>query len=244
MRLISLNIWGGHIRAPLLEFIKSHRETDIFCLQEVYKKAPYKFSTDDKEASLDIFSDIQKLLPEHNGFFRPVIQDWYGIGLFITKEINVITEGYITIHENLSYPGRGPTHSRILQWIHCRHNEKSFAILNVHGLWNGQGKTDAPERIEQSKIIREFMDRLEMPIILCGDFNLRPETESMRILNQNMTNLIQTHNITSTRTNLYLREEKFADYILISSGITPKSFEVFQDEVSDHAPLSLDFDLL
>lgn len=240
---MTLNIWGGHVKNPLLDFINTHQKTDIFCLQEVYKNAPHKFSTDDKEASLDIFSDIQKLLPDHRGFFKPIIEDWYGICLFIKNEINIKDEGDIRIYENPNYLGRGPTHSRILQWIECSFNQKNFTILNIHGLWNGQGKTDAPERIEQSRRIRKFMDKTTTPIILCGDFNLRPETESMGILNLGMTNLIQIHNITSTRTSLYSKAEKFADYILTSPGITIRNFKVLPDEVSDHAPLLLDFDL-
>ncbi|MGL6035657.1 MAG: hypothetical protein ACRC0B_00600 [Legionella sp.] len=39
MKLITLNIWGGYIRNPLLEFIHEHKDIDIFCLQEVYNNA-------------------------------------------------------------------------------------------------------------------------------------------------------------------------------------------------------------
>lgn len=243
MKLLSLNIWGGNVAQPLLKFIKDHKNIDTFCLQEVYKKAPCKFSTDDKEAHLDIFSDIQALLPNHKGFFNPVIEDWYGISLFIKQSIPVIEEGFIYIHENQNYPGRGPTHSRSLQWAQCQLDEKSCIILNVHGLWNGAGKTDSPERIKQSQKIKTFMDSVKGPKILCGDFNLRPDTESMRILNQGMINLIQTHNITSTRTKLYDKEEGFADYILVSPEIQVNDFKILPDVVSDHAPLLLDFSL-
>lgn len=243
MKLLSLNIWGGNVAQPLLKFIKKQQDIDILCLQEVYKNAPHKFSCDDKEPHLDVFSDIQELLPNHKGFFRPVIEDWYGIGLFVKQDIPVIEEGFTYIHENPNYPGRGPTHSRILQWIQCQFDNTSYMIVNVHGLWNGKGKTDSSERIKQSQRIRAFMESVHIPKILCGDFNLRPDTESMHLLNRRMTNLIKTYNITSTRTKLYDKEEGFADYILVSSEIQVHEFKILPDVVSDHAPLLLDFSL-
>ena len=42
MKLITLNIWGGHVRNPLMEFVSSHSDIDIFCLQEVYHNAKDK----------------------------------------------------------------------------------------------------------------------------------------------------------------------------------------------------------
>ncbi|HSX03436.1 MAG TPA: endonuclease/exonuclease/phosphatase family protein [Rhabdochlamydiaceae bacterium] len=241
MKLITLNIWGGHIRSPLLEFIVANRGVDIFCFQEVYHKAQNKISDDDKAASLNIFSEVHTLLPEHNGFFRPVVENTYGIGMFINKKIDVLEEGEVKIHDNPNYIGHGPTHSRNLQWVKCRANHQDYFIINVHGLWNGKGKTDCPERIAQSQKIKSFLDTIDKPKILCGDFNLRPDTESVKILEKSMKNLIQLYNVNSTRTSFYPKAEKFADYIFTSSEIGVKAFEVLKDEVSDHSPLLLDF---
>lgn len=241
MKLITLNIWGGHIRDPLLEFIKSHQQIDIFCFQEVYHNARDKISDEDRKVSLNIFSELQNLLPEHNAFFRPVVKDIYGIGTFIKNEIDVLREGDINIHDNPNYPGHGPTHSRNLQWLECCIDHRTYSILNVHGLWNGMGKTDTPERIAQSQRIRNFIDSIKTPKILCGDFNLRPDTESVQILENGMSNLVKLYEINSTRTSLYPKDEKFADYIFVSPDITVNTFEVLKHEVSDHAPLFLDF---
>jgi endonuclease/exonuclease/phosphatase family metal-dependent hydrolase len=103
------------------------------------------------------------------------------------------------------------------------------------------GKTDSLERIARSQKIREFMDTVRAPKILCGDFNLRPDTESVKILEMGMSNLIQMNNIVSTRTPLYEKDEKFANYIFTSPEITVVSFKVLNDEVSDHSPLLLEF---
>ena len=242
MKLITLNIWGGHVRQPLLDFIKLHQDIDIFCLQEVYQKAARTICTlDGFEVDLDIFSEIGALLPKHQAFFRPFLNNSYGIAMFVRNSIPVLEEGEVQIHDNPSYPGMGPTHLRNLQWIRVQTNNQDYTVMNVHGLWNGQGKTDTPERMEQSKRIKDFVDTCAGPKILCGDFNLRPDTESLKILDVGMTNLIKTHNITSTRTSFYGKEEKFADYVFVSPEINIKHFEVMKDEVSDHSPLFLDF---
>lgn len=241
MKLITLNIWGGHIHEPLLEFIKSHRDIDIFCFQEVYHNAHRKICDDDKKVSLNIFSELHALLPHHQAFFRPVVDGIYGIGMFVKKEIEVLEEGESNIHHNPKYPGIGATHSRNLQWLQYRINNQIHTIVNLHGLWNGKGKMDSPERISQSQKIKEFADTIQTPKILCGDFNLRPDTVSMKMLESGMKNLIEIYKISSTRTSLYQKEEKFADYVLTSPEITVNHFEVLSHEVSDHSPLLLEF---
>lgn len=241
MKLITLNIWGGHVHDPLHQFISSHQDVDIFCFQEVYHNAKEMISIEDRKVSLNIFSELQALLANHTGYFRPVVNDIYGISIFISNKIEVLGEGDYLIHHNPDYPGHGPTHSRILQWIKCRVDDREYAVINVHGLWNGKGKTDTAERLAQSNKIKEFMATINARKILCGDFNLKPDTQSLQILASDMHDLINSHQITSTRTSYYPKEEKYADYIFASKDVTINQFEVLKDEVSDHAPLLLDF---
>ncbi|NNM58705.1 MAG: endonuclease/exonuclease/phosphatase family protein [Legionellales bacterium] len=242
MKLITLNIWGGCVRDPLLQFIQTHSEVDVWCLQEVYHSAADKISTDDRDVSLDIYSDIQDILTDHKAFFRPTVQGIYGIASFVKKNIKVIEEGEVSIHHNHDYPGTGPAHSRNLQWLTCHHNDKTYSIMNLHALWNGQGKTDTPDRIAQSHKIKAFIDTVKTPKIVCGDFNLRPDTKSLHIIENGLNNLIAQYNVTSTRTSLYKKEEKFADYIFTSPELSVNDFKVLPDEVSDHSALLLDFE--
>jgi len=242
MKLITLNIWGGHIREPLHQFISSRNEVDIFCLQEVYHHAKEMISEEKRQVSLNIFSELQELLPNHLGYFRPAVNDIYGIGMFIHKKIPVMDEGSHLIHHNPVYSGKGPSHSRILQWAQCGIDDDIYTIINVHGLWNGMGKTDTDERLAQSERIRQFMDRIASRKILCGDFNLKPDTSSLKILAQGMKNLVEEYQVTSTRTSLYPKLERFADYVFTSPEIKVNQFAVLKDEVSDHSPLLLDFD--
>jgi len=242
MKLMTLNIWGGRLGVPFLDFVASQQKNvDIFCFQEVYHNAPAQISDENAPVNLNIFAELQSLLPEFNGYFKPVVNNIYGICMFVRKTLEVLGEGDVQIYENPTYSGCGPHHSRNMQWLQVRIDGQVYSILNVHGLWNGKGKTDSPDRILQSQKIREFMDNLATHKIVCGDFNLRPDTQSMKIIEEQMHNLINLHNISSTRTSLYKKDEKFADYILISSEVKTHHFAVLDNEVSDHKPLFLEF---
>ena len=87
------------------------------------------------------------------------------------------------------------------------------------------------------------MKTLSNPYVMSGDFNLLPDTQSIKKLEDfGLRNLIKEHNITSTRTSLYPKAEKFADYTLTSKKIIIEDFKVLTDEVSDHSPLYLEFE--
>jgi len=243
MQLITLNIWGGQIKESLLNFIQTYQHVDFFCLQEVYHRAPYKISTNEDLVCLSILDKIAKQLPNHRFFFRPVVSNTYGLAIFIKKNIELLNEGEVIIYENPDYPGQGPRHHRNLQWVECRFQGKKYVVINTHFLWNGAGKGDSEDRIQQSTRVKHFLDSLSVPNLLCGDFNLRPDTESIKILENNMRNLVKDYDITSTRTSLYPKAERFADYVLVSPDIVVDDFKVLADEVSDHAPLWVSFSM-
>jgi|CXWL01.1.fsa_nt_gi endonuclease/exonuclease/phosphatase family metal-dependent hydrolase len=247
MKIISLNTWGARVKEPFADFIKDHQDIDIFCLQEVYDKSKEVLGKEFPDSNHNLFGELSDLLPGHNGFFRPILEGVYGIALFIRKTYRVLEEGEILIHtrnqEGTAYDGH---HDRNMQWVRFEYEGRILMIMNVHGLWNGKGKDDVSEKIRQSEVIRGFMDTIEEPKILCGDFNLNPETEGIKILEKGMRNLIKDYSISSTRTSIYFakpdKTEKFADYIFTSHGIAVKNFKVLPHEVSDHAPLLLEIE--
>ena len=68
------------------------------------------------------------------------------------------------------------------------------------------------------------------------------DTESMKVLEKGMRNLVKDYGVTSTRSHFYKKRGKFADYILVSPEVEVKDFKVLQESVSDHLPLYLEFD--
>ena len=250
MKLITLNIWGGQLYKPLIEFIKKQQSVDIFCFQEVLngkKGEKTEVILNAPNAVSDIYSQIQDILSGHQGYFAPA-QSEEGIAIFVKKSIAVAKEGNIFVYRtrNSYEKGRAETLGRNLQYVQFKINDKHFAVANLHGLWARGGKGDTPERIEQFKKVKEFLNTIKGEKILCGDFNLWPNTESMAILEEKMKNLVRNYNISSTRSHfydsdVYDKDDLFADYIMVSNDIKVLGFKALAVDVSDHLPLYLEF---
>ena len=86
------------------------------------------------------------------------------------------------------------------------------------------------------------MDKAKGKKILVGDFNLLPDTKSLKILEKGMRNLIKEFKIKDTRGELYEKELRFADYALVSSDVMVLDFKVLNEKISDHLPLYLEFE--
>src|SRR5258706_9040110 len=96
MILISLNIWGGRVYEPLVKFFEDNQDIDIFCLQEIYHNAPEPL-IEDQGDKLNLFSEIASLLPNHNPYFRSHVFDYFGLAVFVNKNIKVVEEGDIFV---------------------------------------------------------------------------------------------------------------------------------------------------
>jgi len=253
MKLITLNTWGGRAgKKGLLDFFARHNDADIFCLQEIWS-APYQDFNGHAAGGIPInhdhimtngMQDISALLSEHQAFFRPHFMDNYGLLLLVKKGIKVVAEGEVFVFKERGHVPNGDigNHARNIQWVTLETKLGLRTVINFHGLWNGKGKGDSEDRIKQSENIIAFMKTLSNPYLLAGDLNLLPTTQSLMMFEEfGLRNLIKEHNITSTRSDLYTKPEKFADYIFTSSGIKVQSLDVLPDQVSDHLALALHF---
>jgi endonuclease/exonuclease/phosphatase family metal-dependent hydrolase len=247
MKLIDLNVECGVVCELLLEFIKTQAgEIDIFCFQEVFHRGIVKRWFLD-EARPELFSEIQNILPDFNGYFcAPSERDVGGLAIFIKKSLEVKNVENTVLFEEMnstmdesdeSYFAMG----RNLQSIEFTNEEKIYTVFNFHGMWVFKGKTDTEKRLEQSGKIKKIFDVAEGARILCGDLNLEPNTKSIAMLSEDNRNLIEEYKITSTRSSLYKKPSKSADYVIVSPEVQVVDFKVLKDEVSNHLPLFLEF---
>lgn len=259
MRIISLNTWGGRAgKENLLSFFRKHADTtDIFCLQEIWS-APYEHLEGVPAGGLALqndaimthgLQDICDVLPDHLPLFRPHHGDHYGLVMMVKKSLPLVDEGEQWVYKERGYVADGDigNHARNIQYVTVESGSHKTTIINFHGLWTnageGVGKQDNPDRIVQSTKILAFIKTIQNPVVLCGDFNLLPNTKSIKLLEEGgLRNLIREYGVTSTRTNFYTKPVKFADYVFISSDVLLKQFGVLPDQVSDHAPLLIDIE--
>jgi exonuclease III len=250
MKLISLNTWGGRAsKENLLQFIEKHKDVDVFCLQEMWNGGEHMAGKITGGAELQdiafrLLTDMGHILKDHEVYFRPHYGDWYGLAMFVKKDKKVIEEGELFVYKERGWAHKEDegNHARNIQYVTMETAEGLRTIVNFHGLWNGQGKGDSDDRLLQSDNILNFVKNITNPQVICGDFNLRPDTQSLKKFEDSgFRNLIKEYGITSTRTSLYTKPEKFADYTFVSDGITVNNFEILPEEVSDHAAMYLDF---
>lgn len=247
MKLITLNTWGGRIPELSSKFLQTYKDVDIFCFQEVYHKAHGKDTLWLDSTNFDLCSDIKDSLSGHQCLYHPHLGDWWGLAMHINKNFPIKESGERMIYKDKGYNPELELQghaAKNIQYATIEINRKPVSIINIHGLWNGKGKTDTDDRLEQSRKVLEFTKTLSHDFVLCGDFNLLPETKSLKMFEEfGLRNLVKEYGITSTRTSFYKKPDKYADYIFVTLGIEVKDFKVLADEVSDHAPLYLEFEL-
>ncbi|MBI4152645.1 endonuclease/exonuclease/phosphatase family protein [Candidatus Woesearchaeota archaeon] len=253
MKLVSLNLWAGREFTSLMDYVAVQaRSTDVFCFQEVFH-TPTLRKTVSEYYRANLYSELQKILPNHTGHFAPA-QDGYGfndpvdyplqwgLAMFVGKDLKRDAFGEIYLFG--SYNRRQYNNSsspRNLQYLQVNVDGQDYTIAHFHGLWNGQGKTDTADRLEQSRRAKQLLAGAKGKKILCGDFNLLPDTQSLAILKDGLVDLIETWGITTTRSSLYQKPDRYADYTLVSPDVEVEHFAVPTVNVSDHLPMELRF---
>lgn len=236
MKIIFLNIWFGQGGEPFFNFIKQKSsETDIFCFMEVTPNLYKKLSEDLK--------DFQSIYDK--GTYLKELEDWCGQSIFVNKNLKINSKG-----KTLIYP-QSDDDIGFLQYVQIDGNNGSFWIGNVHGKTKPGDKLDTPIRISQSKKIIEFFNKKSGGKIIGGDFNLYPETKSVKMFEEaGYKNLIREFDIKTTRNQTSWNQfanhpgyvkQYFADFTFVSPEIKVKNFEVPNLEISDHLPQILEF---
>lgn len=260
MKLVSLNTWGAAQGELFFDYIKSQiPSTDIFCFQEIYTAnatAPRMHG----KFYIKQFAELSKLMPDFVPVFdpksfdhtdhNPSLPEWsvaLGSCIFFRKKYSA--EFYLSKVLLDSVPVGTPVVEGLIkaQILGISAEGKRLNIINTHGISRPGGKLDTPERILQSQRIGEILPELNGEVVLCGDFNLMPNTESVRILEKELKNLITEYKIENTRNEItwakYPDKQHFADFTFVSGGIRVKNFEVPYNLASDHLPMELEFEI-
>ncbi|WP_415403031.1 endonuclease/exonuclease/phosphatase family protein [Tateyamaria sp. SN3-11] len=265
MKIVSLNAWGGQVWDALGPWV-SALKPDVLCLQEV-TRAPspspewlaYKDAYRHLEQRADLFSDISRLLPQHQARFAPAtrgtlfdaeggeVASEHGLGLWVRRDLAVTHSVQDFIHGTYRSGGWGAEPvPRTMQAVRVEDTAtgRSVCIGHLHGLRDPDGKGDTPARAAQTQRIVEVFTQVwtsGVSGVLAGDFNLLPDSECFDVLaGAGLHDLIAHHGITDTRTALYTKDQRFADYMLVSPDLIDALFDVpAGPEVSDHRPLIL-----
>jgi endonuclease/exonuclease/phosphatase family metal-dependent hydrolase len=245
MKLISLNTWGCRITEPLFDFIKGHAEsTDVFCFQEILKGGHGITSRGEIKSA---YEDIQRMLPNHTGYFseygdggyyseRSKDLDFkYGIACFVSNNYKQSFGQTISLYDPTKkwsdYSGRFAVGTAMSV------QAGEYGIINVHGLWQESIKRDTEAKIEQSQKVLDLAKELEGSQIICGDFNLLPDTKAIQMIGAEYKDLIKEYSIIDTRSPLYTKELRYSDYVFVDKDLSVNEFSVPNVTISDHLPM-------
>ena len=236
LRIFSLNTEYGKYSKTFIPYIDMiSKDIDVFCFQEVPNNA--KDTTCFEEGYDPVFyENLQTILSDFIGYYCEYVKESFGIAIFVRKQLHqkYISEEYIFWNTDVPFLDKKRWNNSTkalcvrVEWIN---------IVTLHGAWQPKSKKqDTPERLIQSKILRSFTKWEEKKTLLIWDFNLMPETKSMKILEKKYINLIAKYNIVCTRTTAYDDPSlPFADYALIWEDIVVDDFSVWLEPIfSDH----------
>jgi endonuclease/exonuclease/phosphatase family metal-dependent hydrolase len=264
MRIMCLNGWGGKLHEQLIAYV-SAEAPDVLCLQEVVHSPAteqdwltYRDGAHVLPQRANFFRDVARALPHHTAIFCPAAQGvlWeddraiasqWGLATFVHTSFPITAQHQGFVHKTFSPHGYGDhPRSRSAHALRLYDYERNrfISIAHMHGLRDLQGKMDTPERKQQAQRLLDIAQAVAGPgdpLIVCGDFNVEPGSETFGILGQaGLVDLVTTRGFAGTRTSQYAKPGKFADYLLVNPRVEVLGFDVVRHpEVSDHCPLLL-----
>lgn len=248
MKLIQLNIWQGRILRHVTHFLEKE-QPDIVCLQEVY-------STPDPVRWWDSFSALeamQRSLPYMQWFFAPLYSfevqgrkvtagNAIGSRFPISQQKVMFTTGHFTdVNEDPI------SNVRNVQTCQLELKDgKTLSVANHHAYWD-KNPAGTPDSVRCMQQVKEAVDQLPVPKVLCGDMNVRPESETMQLFKGSLANLTEIHKLTTTLTQVGAAFDRDnivpCDHVLISPEISVQKFYASEKIISDHKALVLLFDV-
>jgi len=266
---LSLNISLFDANNEKLFHFLDQLNTDIVCLQEVTRKVDdFAF---DSFISKQVIDKATKQL--NHSYYAPnwALKDFrqnnfhgkklfsheFGgvieYGNYVKSKFEIIRGKSIFVQQHFSYvtdwewienhPGEEPRMVQVVDMI-IDGNQK-LRILNYHGIWSKDKRGTLRTELACQRLV-QLASEVSFPTIMCGDFNLFPETKSIRILKENFRSLVDEYHIQYTRpksNELSGVKHNVVDYIFVSKEIEVQKFEVIDSDVSDHFPLIMEFEV-
>jgi endonuclease/exonuclease/phosphatase family metal-dependent hydrolase len=245
LKTISLNLWeGGNLFDQIVAFLKKE-QPDILGLQEV---------NNGKDKALEKRLRSIKALNEQLGYqyqhFAPAF--WYQHGETKIKNGNAVFSRFPIVNAQVTFfdvpYGKSDVEKlddfsfvpRNLQSVVIQLNETELNVFNTQGIWGHHGD-DTKRRFKMGQVIvSKIKDKQN--VVLMGDFNLKPDTETINGIEKHLKNVFQGELTTSF--NMRHKESQgtgFAtsvvDMIFVSPNLKVVDHYCPDVDVSDHLPL-------
>jgi hypothetical protein len=229
MKIVFLNVWDDAKRLEEMQgFLREHAtDTDVFCFQE------------SGERMLALGGDILASY-ESSGFAKMVLPFPYCQSIYVRKDWEICSS-------KIFFDGPDAIDCGFGLAVELRRQDKKLWVANIHGI-SYPGKLDTPGRLKQSREVIEFYRDKEGAKIIGGDFNVLPETESVRMFKDHgYHDLIEEYEIKTTRNHFAWDHHPdnplyYSDYVFTSPEVRVRNFTVIENEISDHLPMIVEIE--
>lgn len=250
VKFITLNIWqGGNLLDEALLFLQE-KDPDILLMQEVYNGKDFLY-----EQKYRTFDLVRKILSFPYASFSPAFLDTRTIGNI--DQGNAVFSKFpildnTTIAYDLPYGKFDEEHDivsyeevpRCIEHAVLSIQGNKYNIYNLHGIWGKDGK-DSERRLKMSKVLIEEVKDKER-VILAGDFNLNPDTKTIRNIEEYLCNVFKNKLITTFNMKQKKKPElakSVVDMVFVSPDINVIGYSCPKVDISDHLPLVCDLEL-
>jgi endonuclease/exonuclease/phosphatase family metal-dependent hydrolase len=247
LKIIQVNIWQGKLGQQIIDFLQAEKP-DFVCMQEVNDlegRSGYKFfATLDEIKTEAGFKQAFMSATYSTRYMERELE--YGNAILsklpLVSTKTIFTLGEYRRHFDVTQEDGNDGNNRTLQHTTVDIDGKALHILNHHGFWVHASKAGNDETFRQMGVIAKTIDLLDGPIILCGDFNLAPNSKSLGLINDKLTNLSIVNKLQRTY-NQFSAVQEVCDYIFVNDQVKVQHFEMSEALISDHKALILEFSL-
>lgn len=245
LKILQLNIFKGKYLDRIIGYINSE-SFDIIQLQEV-SGGDFSFSKEDIFEKL-----IQKISFEGEivKYVNPSSKrgSYFGNATFYKKGIKLIKKDVIWLSKfkpDFILGKKFASTPRAALALKLDICGKELTFINTH-LARGPTPLDAVYKIKQALKIVRFIEKLNNPYILTGDFNVIGKTRVVKNFEKVGRNLISEFNIEYTLNpkehflkKEIIQKQMAIDFAFVSKDLTVDNFGLVTENLSDHYGLKL-----
>lgn len=242
LKFLCLNLWqGGNLFDEILAFIRAENP-DVIALQEVYDGHDPNWER--KYRSMDELRAALGYPHEHFGPTFLEIKDFGKIeqGNAVLSRVPILKSDVVFFDvpygEREEIPVNFPTTPRSLEHVVLDVGGTQLNVFNTQGVWGEDGR-DSERRINMGRVIAEEVAGKDR-VILAGDFNVNPDTETIAQIERELTNVFKGELVTTFNMK-HKTNGGFAtavvDMIFVSPEMKVLDHRCPAVNVTDHLPL-------
>ena|SRR5258708_14306903 len=243
IKVLCLNLFEGGLFWENIEAFVKKENPDILCLQEVFNGGI------DQPLNFQSMVRLTSLLPKYNFYYSPELceiwpQGGGDGGNAVFSRFPITSQETTFLHREYQRIIRPKDekdfshYPKNLQHVIVDVNGKSLQVFNLHGIWGMDGR-DTQERLQMSEIIVGKIQE-KVPAVLMGDFNLKPDTQTIANIEKHMINIFKG-DLTTTFNMRHKTNPGYAtavvDMFFATSDLKIIAKLCPEDDVSDHKPL-------